>query len=537
MSYAEKRGNLWRARWRGPRGILESKPGFKTRKAAENYGRDQETSIRNHTYVDPRAGQLSLTDWVNRWYPALDLEPTTLSNYRYQIEVNILPEFGHRSLSSLTPEEIAAWKMRLMSEGGYAHRTARDARSTLATILNDAVPRYIQSNPAERKRGKGRKGLRRIAKRERAEKVWAAPLQALLIAERCAALSGQNTDFVMSIYVAYTGSRWSEVIGLLPECVHGDRVAIDWKLYELNGRFYRGRPKDGSMRPADLPPFLAQLLADHLANAGGLKCTCRNTEQPWCPGAEYVFLGPGRGHFRRSNYSERFFRPAADGWYLPRNGKAPRPAVPVLVTECDSFPGKPVPPWPAAAPGEDFVPPTGRGLIRLVNDERTGRCPVCGRAWPRRIDGTLIAHAGRDQGRCAGSGQAPAEDMTVASWLPVLPGLTPHGLRHGLQTWMDEDRIPEVLKTERMGHEMPGMHGVYGHVSPAMRADLKAALQARWEGSLRERAQLCPRSIVPTLDALLAVYRQAPGKIRSQLAPKIGHRGSGRRTTRLHLGL
>jgi integrase len=109
-------------------------------------------------------------------------------------------------------------------------RTARDARSTLATILNDAMPRHIQVNPAERKRGKGRKGLRRIARRERAEKVWSTPLQALLIAERCAALSGQDTDFVMVIYVAYTGSRWSEAIGLPPECVHDDQVAIDWKL-------------------------------------------------------------------------------------------------------------------------------------------------------------------------------------------------------------------------------------------------------------------------------------------------------------------
>jgi hypothetical protein len=153
------------------------------------------------------------------------------------------------------------------------------------------------------------------------------------------------------------------------------------------------------------------------------------------------------------------------------------------------------------------------------------------------MDGTLIAHGGRERSPCEGSGQAPAEDMTVASWLPVLPGVTPHGLRHGLQTWMDEDGIPEVLKTERMGHEMPGMHGVYGHVSPAMRATLKAALQARWEDSLRERARLCPRSIVPTLDALLAAYRQAPTKIRSQLAPKIGHRGSGRRISRSRLGL
>ena len=35
MAYAEKRGNLWRARWRGPDGTLESRPGFHTRKAAE----------------------------------------------------------------------------------------------------------------------------------------------------------------------------------------------------------------------------------------------------------------------------------------------------------------------------------------------------------------------------------------------------------------------------------------------------------------------------------------------------------------------
>jgi len=100
---------------------------------------------------------------------------------------------------------------------------------------------------------------------------------------------------------------------------------------------------------------------------------------------------------------------------------------------------------------------------------------------------------------------------------------------------MDEDGIPEVLKAERMGHEMPGMHGVYGHVSPVMRADLKAALQERWEGSLRERARLNPHSIVPVLDALLADYRPVPATIRSDplpsrshLAPRIGHRRTGR---------
>src|SRR6266568_4347048 len=109
MAYAERRGNLWRARWRRPDGTLESKPGFRTRKDAENYGRDQEAAIRSNTYVDPRAGRVTLTEWVNQWYPALDLELTTLSNYRYLIEVLILPVFGDRPLASLSPEEIASW--------------------------------------------------------------------------------------------------------------------------------------------------------------------------------------------------------------------------------------------------------------------------------------------------------------------------------------------------------------------------------------------------------------------------------------------
>jgi len=525
VAYAEKRGSGWRARWRGPDGTLESKPGFRTRKEAEKYGRDQEAAIRSNTYVDPRGGRITLTEWVNQWYPALDLEPTTLSNYRYRIEVLILPEFGNRALNGLTAEEITTWEMELVRRG-YARRTARDARSTLITVLGDAVPRYLRSNPAERRRGKGRKGQRRIDRLQSAEKAWASPLQVLLVAERCAVLSGRDTDFVMNIFMAYTGARWSEVIGLLPECVLGHQAGIDWKLYELNGRFYKGRPKDGSIRPADLPPFLTQLLAEHLASTPDLRCTCRGTEEPWCPGGEYVFLGPCRGHFRRSNYSERFFRPAADGWYPAREGKnRPRQTVPVLAKDCEVFPGQPVPPWPPATPGQEFVPPTGRGFPRYVSDQDTGRCPACGHAWPRRLDGKLTSHMARGT-RCPGSGQEPATDMTLASWLPVLRGLTPHGFRHGHQTWMDEDGIPEVLKTERLGHEVPGMHGVYGHVSPTMRADLKAALQDRWEASLRERVRLNAHSAVPALDALLAGERCGPSKIRSNLAPKTGHRGA-----------
>jgi integrase len=502
MAYAEKRGNLWRTRWRGPDGTLESKPGFRSRKDAENYGRDQEAAIRNNTYLDPRAGRITLTEWVNQWFPAQDLELNTLSTYKYTIEVLILPTFGHRPLMSLETHEIATWERELIARG-YQRRTAREARSTLATILSDAMPRYIQTNPAARKRGKGRKGQRRIERAEKAERSWATPLEVLLFAERCAALSGSDADFVLAVTVAYTGMRWSEAMGLSPECVHKDIVKINWKLYELDSHFYRGRPKDGSIRDADLPPFLAELLAWHLDNNAARKCTCRNTEPPWCPGMEYVFLGQRNAHHRRSNYGTRVVRPAADGWYPKREGRYGRPAAPVLVDTSAPWPGMPLSPWPPAGPGEPYTPPTGRGVPRLAGKDGSGRCPACNRTTQLRQDGTLIRHK-LDGEHCAGSGEWPSDAMSLASWLPLRPGLSPHGLRHGHQTWLDDLGIRYVLQSERMGHEAPGMRGVYSHITPRMRAELRDGLQELWETSLEERARLTERSAVAMLDDIMA---------------------------------
>jgi integrase len=531
MAYAEKRGNLWRARWLGPDGKLESKPGFTTRKAAEKFGHQQEAAIDSGTYVDPRAGQITLTEWVNEWYPAQDLEPTTLANYRYAIEVHLLPEFGHRPLRSITAEEIAKWEREIMTRG-FARRTARDARTTLTTIYGDAIPRHVQVNPAQRKRGKGRKGQRRIEHHEQAERVWPTPLQALLVAERCAALSGRDEDFLIVITAAYTGMRWSEISWLAPRYVQDDMLDIQWKLYEFGGRFYRGRPKDGSIRPADLPPFLAGLLASHIREHAGRRCTCRKIDgnsgpaagTTWCTGAEFVFLSPGGSHYRRSTYGERYFRPAADGWYPERSHRSTRP---VLIDASALYPGLPLAGWPAAVPGEIFIPPTGRGVTRFISDPHTGRCAVCRRAFPRRLDGMVIAHKSSG-GRCPGSGQQPGEDLAVASWLPISKGLTPHGFRHGHKVWMDEDQIADVLKSERLGHEEPGMRGVYGHVSQPMREELSAALETRWQDSLHQRAEMTSRSVVPLLDKLLAGAFGPPwADARSRLAPKIGHRRRG----------
>jgi hypothetical protein len=123
-----------------------------------------------------------------------------------------------------------------------------------------------------------------------------------------------------------------------------------------------------------------------------------------------------------------------------------------------------------------------------------------------RRDEKLISHliAGL---QCPGSGQEPAEPVPVASWLPLRPGLTPHGLRHGHQTWLDDLGVRYVLQSERMGHEVPGMRGVYSHVTLGMRAELVAGLQQLWKASLIERARISNRSTVAGLDRLLTGLR------------------------------
>jgi hypothetical protein len=105
---------------------------------------------------------------------------------------------------------------------------------------------------------------------------------------------------------------------------------------------------------------------------------------------------------------------------------------------------------------------------------------------------------------------------------------------------MAEDGIPEILAEQRLRHDIPGVRGLYVHVSSRMRQELTAALQARWKDALRARAAISPHSPVPLLDDLLQPYRphtgdrpsasvtpidshaERPAKVLSQIPPNAG---------------
>jgi integrase len=476
MAYAEKRGKgprPWRVKYKLPDGTEVSESGFETKAAALIWGRDQETRIREGRWTDPNAGRTTVGEWIDRWLRMQDMGISTASNREYLIRRFLRPTWGSVMLNAVTTEAITRWENGLPAREGISRRTAGDARSLLGTILGDAAahkPPLIPYNPALRPRNRGRKTGRKLARTP--QRAWATPLQALLLAKRAALLTGREDDFTLMLTLAYTGLRWGEIIGLEDSFLRPGEIRVEWQIREVGGKFYRLPPKDDSYRspawepclPVDLPRFLAALLARQ-ARSPRHRCACA----PEHGGSgRYVFPSPDSSHHRRSNYGRRVFRPACDGRYEPVNGRPPR----IVTVDATTWPGTPVATWPAATPGNEarssprgYVPPRGRGILIIP------------------------------------------DGVPVASWLPLVPGLTAHGLRHGHRTWMAEDGIPDILAEQRLGHEVPGMRGLYTHVSDRMREALVEALQARWEDSLRARAAILPRSPVSLLNELLTSRR------------------------------
>jgi integrase len=63
----------------------------------------------------------------------------------------------------------------------------------------------------------------------------------------------------------------------------------------------------------------------------------------------------------------------------------------------------------------------------------------------------------------------------------IVRGLHFHDLRHSHKTWLIEDGVPEIAQAKRLGHRLPGVRGIYSHVSAAVEQRLVDGLQARWE--------------------------------------------------------
>lgn len=297
MAWVERHGKKsWRVRYRTDDGTLGSLSGFPTKKAATDHAETLESEQRQGTWIDPAAGRITLAEWSTTWLDALDVAANTEAQYRSLLSNHILVRFGDTALSAITGIAVTAWAKKTRATG-YAPTTVATMIKILSMLLTDAAEdKLIPANPIRPRR----RGRRHHTKTP--ERVWATPEQALHLADNAAALVGPWAG-VLIVTAAFTGARWGELTGLQRSNTHLDdaRIVIDphiGALHEINGHFTLGPPKTAeSARTITLPPFLTHMLRTHL----------NRHDHP------HVFVTAENDYLRRSNFSRRAMRPAADG--------------------------------------------------------------------------------------------------------------------------------------------------------------------------------------------------------------------------------
>jgi integrase len=301
MAWVEKRGqHSWRVRYFTDDGSIASISGFPTKTAAEEEANAIESDQRRGTWTDPAAGQTLLAEWVEEWLDALDVGQRTEENYRSKLRAQILPRWGDTALADITSTKVHAWA-KTLRHNGLADVTVTDTVKLMSLILADAADdKRIPANPIRRRRrGRGR----RVRK---PEKVWATPEQVVQVADQAAAYYGPGAGMLI-LTAGWSGARWGELVGLQRPNLHLDPVenahfVVDPDIGSLHessaGRLWLGPPKTPeSARTVSLPPFLVPLLRAYL-----------DTHDH-----RHVFVTSEVELHRRSNFSRRAMRPAADG--------------------------------------------------------------------------------------------------------------------------------------------------------------------------------------------------------------------------------
>ncbi|MER5862082.1 LacI family DNA-binding transcriptional regulator [Kitasatospora sp. NPDC002040] len=497
MGYAENRGDYWRGRYKiAPKqyGTVKDENGrtrrFTTKRAAEKAAAVEEERVLTVKPVTV-VKRATFGEYANRWYERQDLASSTMQNYRRHLEDHLLPAFEAVYIDEIERDAVDSWEKR--EREIYAASSVKTWRSTLHLVLSDAVDDGLrESNPATKRRGRGKRAGR--SRNRGPEKVVTNALGILLIAERAALLAGREDDFTAVVLKGYTGMRWGEIVGLEPEFIRPAAVRVEWQLYELdNGAFDRCPPKDDSYRTIDSPGFLSRLLADQVERAPAKPCECH--------GLRYLFNGHGA-----ANGAAR--RPGAKLVDVARfagvstgtvSNVLNRPHVVALDTRDrvekamtdlgyirNWASGENAAHWRRNGFATWLFKPATTGWYPKKAPEEARPVPLLAEPWPG------IPARGRG-----------AADRSEACWLPIAPGLTPHGLRHTHKTMMDLFRTPEKLKDERMGHEDGSVQARYSHISPEMRAELLGSLSRAWEEALAVRRRMSPGFPVLTLDALL----------------------------------
>jgi integrase len=260
------------------------------------------TSIYRGDCIDPDLGKASFARYAEVWLAQrADIRPRTREYYGWLITNRLIPHFGRRELSKVTPVHVRSWYADLAQE---TPGVARSAYRVLRAIFNTAIQDdLLIKNPC---RVKGA-GTDRVADRR------------IPTADDVAALTGaMPAQYRVAVIVAAWGTlRRGEMLGLNRGDVDlaNGSVRVERALHEFHdGSLELGPTKKGDPRRVHLRSGVVPTLEEHLRRFVG-----PSTDAP-------LFVGATGERLRPSNFWVIWEAARTKAGLLPPCSPRPAPA-------------------------------------------------------------------------------------------------------------------------------------------------------------------------------------------------------------------
>ena len=282
----------YQVRYRDPAGAQRAKQ-FDRKAAADRFAASVETDKARGSYVDPKAGRMTLKEYGEAWLLAQTFDPSTREAVELRLRLHAYPHLESAPLATLRPSQLQAWLRALQQD--LAPRYVRVIFANLSAILAAAVDdERIARNPCRAASVKP-PGL------PPGKVVPWTPAQALAVRD---ALPSRYRAMVT--LAAGCGLRQGEVFGLAVGDVDFLRgvVHVRRQVKLLSGRQVYAPPKGRKVRDVPLPESVALDLAAHLQAwpavhvelpweyvSGPLEvrtCSCRRGSGPPCSGTTSI---------------------------------------------------------------------------------------------------------------------------------------------------------------------------------------------------------------------------------------------------------
>lgn len=200
--------------------------------------------------------KITVKEWLETWQSTYltDVKPFTLSSYKTQINVHLIPALGAVKLSALnTPQIQKFYNSLTVGEKPLSAKTVKNIHGVLHRALQQAVDvKYLLFNPCDACK------LPRIVKKE------IHPLDEKQSAQLLTAVQGHKYESVYQVTL-FTGMREGEILGLQWSSIHfqSGTITINQQLQrekKPGGKYYLISLKNDKTRTITPAPFVMEVL-------------------------------------------------------------------------------------------------------------------------------------------------------------------------------------------------------------------------------------------------------------------------------------